>query len=432
MKRICLGLYVGLALSLSSWLARAELTIEIQNFVENPTSIAVAPFGWQGGGTLPESIDTIVAADLERSGQFRAVPQADMLAFPKPKDTIYYRNWRVLNAEYLLVGDVRPHEGGYRVTFELYDVFAQRRLLSQPVDGGVEQLRDLAHYISDTVYETLTGIRGAFSTKIIYVEARRQASGREKFRLIYADADGARERVIRESDAPIMSPSWSPDGKQVAYVSFETTRAAIFRQELSSGKREQLTNFKGLNGAPAWSPDGQKIAMVLSKDGNPEIYTLDLSTRRFTRITRHFAIDTEPNWTSDGKGIIFTSNRGGRPQIYQVTLASGRVERLTFEGDYNARPRVSPDGKHLVMVHRHNGVYHIATQEFASGDIRVLTETQLDESPSVAPNGAMLMYATRHNGKGILAAVSLDAGVKVRLPSKLGDAREPAWSPFLN
>ncbi|WP_218943406.1 Tol-Pal system beta propeller repeat protein TolB [Exilibacterium tricleocarpae] len=415
-------------------MATAELTIEIQNFVENPTSIAIAPFGWEGTTTLPENIDAIVAADLERSGQFRAVPQSDMLAFPKAGDTIYYRNWRVLKAEYLLVGTISEAAGRYRVTYELYDVFGQRRLLAQPIDGSVSQLRDLAHYISDSVYETLTGIRGAFSTKIIYVEARKAGSGsnKEKFRLIYADADGAREQVIHESDAPIMSPAWSPDGKQVAYVSFETSRAAVFRQELSSGKREQLTNFKGLNGAPAWSPDGQKLAMVLSKDGNPEIYTLDLTTRRFTRITRHFAIDTEPNWTNDGKGIIFTSNRGGRPQIYQVTLASGRVERLTFEGDYNARPRVSPDGKHLVMVHRHNGIYHIATQELVSGDIRVLTETRLDESPSIAPNGAMLMYATRYNGKGILAAVSLDAGVKVRLPSKLGDAREPAWSPYLN
>jgi len=226
------------------------------------------------------------------------------------------------------------------------------------------------------------------------------------------------------------NPQVSPDGKQVAYVSFETGRPAIFRQVVATAEREQLTNFKGLNGAPAWSPDGQKLAMVLSKDGNPEIYTLDLNTREFTRHTRHFAIDTEPTWTNDGKGIIFTSDRGGKPQIYQVTLASGRIERLTFEGDYNARARISPDGKTLVMVHRHNGVFHIATQDFLTGNIRILTETRLDESPSIAPNGAMLMYATKHRGKGILAAVSLDAGVKFRLPSKQGDVREPSWSPY--
>ena len=422
----------AIGLLVFSLAVRAELVIEITKGMDNPTKIAIAPFGWTGQGGLPENIDAIVAADLQRSGQFETTDQADMLAFPKPGDNIFYRNWKALGAEFLLIGNLEPFQTGYRLNFELYDVVGQRKILSKPVDGNSGQLRDLAHFVSDTVYESITGIRGAFSTKIVYIETQRQASGREKFRLMYADADGARERLLRESNEALLSPTWSPDGKHIAYVSFETSRPAIFRQELATGKREQLTNFKGLNGAPSWSPDGQKIAMTLSKDGNPEIYTLDLASKKFTRITRHFAIDTEPNWSGDGKSIIFTSNRGGKPQIYQVTLASSRVERLTFEGDYNARPRVSPDGKHLVMVHRENGVFHIASQDIASGDLRILTETRLDESPSIAPNGAMLMYATRFKGKGILAAVSLDAGVKVRLPSKKGDAREPAWSPFFN
>ncbi len=427
----------GCVLAMGLWaiatLARAELTIEITRGVDNPTKVAIAPFGWSGPGPAPaENVDRIVSADLVRSGQFATTAQEDMLAFPKPGDNIFYRNWRALGAEYLLVGNLEQNGSGLRLNFELYDIFGQRRVLSQPVDGNSAQLRDLAHFVSDKVYESITGIRGAFSTKIVYIETLRKGSGKETFRLMYADADGAREKLLRESKAPMLSPSWSPDGKRLAYVSFETTRPAIFTQDLATGKREQLTNFKGLNGAPAWSPDGQKLAIVLSKDGNPEIYTLNLVTKKFTRITNHFAIDTEPNWTADGKGIIFTSNRGGKPQIYQVTLASNRVERLTFEGDYNARPRVSPNGKYLVMVHRENGTFHIATKEFATGDIRILTETKLDESPSIAPNGAMLMYATRNGDKGILAAVSLDAGVKVLLPSKQGDAREPAWSPFFN
>lgn len=406
--------------------ARAELTIEITQGVDNPTTIAVSPIAWSGA-PLPENLNAIIEADLQRSGQFRSIPKADMLSFPKSEADVFYRDWRMLGTEFLLTGEMQQKlDGGYQLTFELYDIVSQARILQDRVDGSRAQLRDMAHFVSDTVYELITGIRGAFSTKIIYVEA----FGSERFKLMLADADGAREKTLLTSEHPIMSPAWSPDGNSIAYVSFETGRPAIFRQEISSGRRQQLTNFKGLNGAPSWSPDGTKLALVLSKDGNPEIYVLDLPTRQFTRITNHYAIDTEPNWTLDGKGVIFTSDRGGKPQIYQVTLASGRIERLTFEGDYNARPRLSPDGKSLVMVHRVNGIFHIAAQDIDTGVIRVLTETRLDESPSIAPNGAMLMYATKHRGKGILAAVSLDAGVKFRLPSQRGDVREPSWSPY--
>jgi TolB protein len=423
MKKILMSIGLTLFVAIT---AQAELTIEITQGVDNPTSIAVAPFVWSGAN-LPEDMNEIIEADLQHSGQFRMIPKSDMLSFPRGEMDVFYRDWRMLGSEFLLMGSMQQDTNGkYQLTFELYDVLSQAKIVRQRVEGTKLQLRDMAHLVSDKVYETITGIRGAFSTKIIYVEA----FGSSRYRLMLADADGAREKQLLTSTQPIMSPAWSPDGKSVAYVSFETGRAAIFNQQITSGARQQLTNFTGLNGAPAWSPDGSKLALVLSKDGNPEIYTLDLTSQKFTRITRHFAIDTEPSWTKDGKGLVFTSDRGGKPQIYQVLLASGRVERLTFEGDYNARPRISPDGKSLVMVHRSNGVYHIATQDFQTGMIRVLTETHLDESPTIAPNGAMLMYATKHLNKGILAAVSLDAGVKYRLPSKQGDVREPSWSPY--
>ncbi|GMG87254.1 Tol-Pal system beta propeller repeat protein TolB [Biformimicrobium ophioploci] len=428
-------LWMGLVVSLVFGnVANAQLTIDIKQGVDNPTSIAVVPFDWQGSGILPEDVSRIVNADLRLSGQFAPVPAQDMLSFPKSPQDITYRDWRVLGTEYVVTGRIQPQAGGnYLLSFELVSVLDQRQVFTtKQVTGGQNQLRDLAHYVSDQVYEAITGIRGAFSTQMIYIQAERDQRGVDTFYLMLSDADGARPRQLRRSSKPMMSPMWSPDGQKVAYVSFETGRSAIFIERIDGSDRQQITNFKGINGSPAWSPDGSKLALVLSKDGNPEIYIMDLVTRKLTRMTRHFAIDTEPNWMPDGKSIVFTSDRGGRPQIYQLTLATGQVDRLTFDGDYNARPRVSPDGKTLVMVHRSQGVFHIATMDINTGYLRVLTETRLDESPSVAPNGAMLMYATKRGDKGILAAVSLDAGVKYRLPSQRGDVREPAWSPFFN
>lgn len=416
-----------IAMALTAYRADANLFIEINRGNNNPAPIAVVPFANANG--LPEDVQKVIAADLERSGFFQPIPKTDMLSMPASRNEVVFRDWRMLGANFLLIGALTSEPGKYSVRYELYDVLAQKNILTATVSGGPNGLRDIAHAISDAVYEKITGIRGIFSTKMLYVQDMRRP-GRDRYRLMYADVDGARARVLQSSSEPILSPTWAPDGKRIAYVSFETSRPAIFIMDLATGRKTQMTNFKGLNGAPAFSPDGQHLAMVLSKDGAPDIYVMSIATQRLRRITNDHYIDTEPNWSVDGKAVIFTSNRGGSPQIYQVNLNSGRPERLTFEGDYNARPRVSPDGKSLVMVHRHNGVFHIASQDIASGNMRILTETWLDESPSIAPNGAMLLYATQHNNKGVLGAVSMDAGVKFRLPSTEGDVREPAWSPY--
>lgn len=409
--------------------ARAGLTIEITSGMDNPTPVAVVPFGGPAAG-LPEDLQKIISSDLLRSGLFRPIPKTDMLSMPKKEAEVFYRDWRMLGASYLLVGNLDIVNGLNRLQFELYDVLSQRKVFERNVQGSNAQLRDMAHAVSDAVFESITGMRGVFSTKIIYVEdLRKSPTGR--YRLMHADADGARERILFSSSQPILSPSWSNDMSRVAFVSFASSRPAIYIQDLATGKQTKMTGFKGLNGAPSWSPDDKTLALVLSKDGNPEIYTMDVASKRIRRLTNHFSIDTEPNWSTDGRSIIFTSNRGGSPQIYRVGVANGRVERLTFEGDYNARPRVAPDGKSLVMVHRQEGVFHIALQNLKTGDVRILTETQLDESPSIAPNGAMLLYATQYRNKGVLAAVSMDAGVRFRLPSGKGDVREPAWSPFM-
>jgi len=409
--------------------SHAELIIEITEGVDNPTPIAVVPF--DGGSSLPENISSIVSSDLARSGLFAAKDPKNMLSFPSKAEDIFYRDWRISGVDYLVIGNVKPTANGFISQYGLYDVNAQRQIFSKITSSSQNGLRDIAHTISDEIYFALTGIRGAFSTEILYIEDLRK-DGPGRYRLVKADADGAREKVLFKSSQPLLSPTWSNDLSKVAYVSFETSRPAIFMQELATGRRTQLTNFKGLNGAPAFSPDDKRMAMVLSKDGNPELYVMDIASKRFTRITRTSSavIDTEPNWTNDGQSLIFTSNRGGSPQVYQINLSTNRIERLTFDGNYNARPRLTPDGKNLIMVHREQSVFHIAWQNIASGDIRILTQTSLDESPTVAPNGASLLYATKYRGKGILAAVSIDAGGKVRFPSKRGDVREPAWSPY--
>jgi TolB protein len=417
-----------ITMCMASYVSAQGANIIIDKGVDNPTRIAVDNF-YYTGPKLSEDIGEIIRNDLNFSGLFESIPPDRLITHPRTESEIRYHDFKTIKAEYLLIGSITEQAGRYSASYELFDVIQQKRILMKiTVDGSATQLRDIAHKISDKVFETLTNIRGIFSTKIIYVEALQRPA---RSRLMLSDVDGARPRVLFESRQPILSPVWSPDGTRVAYVSFESSRPAIYVQSIATGRKEQITNFKGLNGAPAWSPDGQKLAMVLSKDDNPEIYTVDLATRAFTRVTNMYAIDTEPSWTTDGTGIFFTSDRGVRPQIYKVTLATGITERVTFDGDYNARGRVSPDGKSLVMVNkRPGGNYQIAAQDLKSGNIRILTETNYDESPTIAPNGAMLMYATNIGGKGILGAASLDAKYKVRLPGKQGDVREPAWSPF--
>ena len=418
-------------LLLLSLCARADLTIEITQGVDDPVPLAVVPFGWDDVIPPPEDVGDIVRFDLARSGQFTMTAPEAMLSLPSQERDLFWRDWRIQGISYVLIGRLEARDGEYRVHYGLYDVYEEARLAGGVLDGSRARLRDMAHEISDLVFEQLTGIPGAFSTKVLYVVAQNIATEDEVFRLEMADADVARPHTLLASQETILSADWAPDGKTIAYVSFESGRPAIFMQEIYTGRREKLTEFEGLNGSPVFSPDGSMIALVLSVAGNPEIYTLDIGTRELRQITNHFGIDTEPSWTADGTGIVFTSNRGGMPQIYKVTLDDGVIERLTFQGDYNARARMLRDGRNLIFVHRRNGIFHIANLDMERGETRILTETSLDESPSVAPNGSMVIYATQAGGRGILAVVSIDGRVKYRLPSTQGDVREPAWSPYL-
>ncbi len=414
------------------WAAGSLDTIIIDRGMDEPIRIAVVPFKTDPSLMSEANMADIVGFDLARSGQFDPLPSENMLSHPSIRQMVFFRDWRILKSAYLVIGNARiSADGQVAVDFELYDVLGERLMLSRRYTVDRSQWRDVAHKISDAIYEEVTGVRGAFSTKIMYVLAQNIGSPRAVFRLEIADSDGERSRTLFSSREPILSANWSPDGKRVVYVTFETGRPSIVLQDVNGPYRERLTSFRGLNSAPVFSPDGRQLAMVLSKDGDPEIFIMDLATRSLRQITRHHAIDTEPSWTPDGRSLIFTSDRGGRPQIYQIELATNYLERLTFRGDYNARARVLPDGKNLVFVHRSNGVFHIAWQDLERDNLQILTQTSLDESPSLAPNGTMLIYATQDQGRGILAVVSIDGSVKYRLPSSSGDVREPAWSPFL-
>lgn len=429
LQKMILLLLLGIALAHP---ARAALTIEITGGTEGAQPIAIVPFAWDGQDALPTDVAEVVAADLHRSGFFAPLPKADLLSQPHEGSQINFADWRVLGAPNIVVGKIRPSGNGYMVQFQLFDVFKGTQITGYSMASTAQELRRTAHQISDLIYEVLTGKPGAFATRIAYV-TEVVMNGKSRYSMNVADADGYNPIPILHSLAPLMSPSWSPDGKRLAYVSFERRRPEIYIHDLATRKRDRVASSQGINSAPAWSPDGQRLALVLSKDGNPEVYILNIKNNSLQRITDNPAIDTEPSWMPDGVRLVFTSDRGGKPQIYQVSIpangVAGKPKRLTFEGDYNAHGVVSSDGRSLVMVHGQGNRFRIAVQDLSTNSLRIITDTRLDESPSFAPNGAIIVYATEVNNRGVLAMVSLDGAVRQRLTQAEGNAREPAWGP---
>jgi TolB protein len=416
---------------LSSNVANAELTIEITRGADDAIPIAIVPFA---GPQAPanDNAAAIIRADLERSGHFKPLPVNQLPVHPSSGGEVLYNEWKNTNVQYLVVGSVKlTPDNRYEIRYELFSMAQQARLLGEVVTISGDKWRNGAHHISDKIFEKITGARGVFSTRIIYVNEYTQ-NGKPYFRLELADADGHRPLNILESPQPILSPAWSPDGTKVAYVSFEDKLPAIYIQDIASRARTRLNRFPGLNGAPAWSPDGKNLALTLSRDGNPEIYILNIATQQLTRMTNNFSIDTEPRWMPDGQSLVFTSDRGGSPQIYRLNIADKSTQRLTFGGNFNARADVSADGRYLAFVHREKGQqFQIAVQDVQSGVMTVVTQTSLNESPSFAPNSIALVYSTRTGKYGELGITSLDGRFQALLPAQLGAVREPAWSPFL-
>ncbi|MFD2643110.1 Tol-Pal system beta propeller repeat protein TolB [Pseudomonas japonica] len=411
-----------------------EKNILVTSGSDRAAPIAVVPFGLQGGSVLPEDMADIIGNDLRNSGYYAPIPRQNMISLPSQASEVIFRDWKALGAQYIMVGSIVPSGGRLQVQYALFNVATEQQVLTGSVSGTVDQLRDMSHFIADQSFEKLTGIKGAFSTRMLYVTAERFSTNSTRYTLQRSDYDGARAVTLLQSREPILSPRFAPDGKRIAYVSFEQRRPRIFVQHIDTGRREQITNFEGLNGAPAWSPDGNRLAFVLSRDGNPEIYVMDMGSRQMTRVTNSPAIDTEPFFGKDGSTLYFTSDRGGKPQIYKTSIGSGGAERVTFVGNYNANPKLSADEKTLVMIHRQEGFtnFKVAAQDLQRGSVKILSDTNLDESPTVAPNGTMLIYATRQQGRGVLMLVSLNGRVRLPLPTAQGEVREPSWSPYLN
>ncbi|MDH0571478.1 TolB protein [Pseudomonas sp. URMO17WK12:I10] len=411
-----------------------EKNILVTSGSDRATPIAVVPFAVQGGSVLPEDMADIIGNDLRNSGYYSPIPRQNMISQPSQASEVIFRDWKALGAQYVMVGSIVPSGGRLQVQYALFNVATEQQVLTGSVAGTTEQLRDMSHYIADQSFEKLTGIKGAFSTRMLYVTAERFSTNNTRYTLQRSDYDGARAVTLLQSREPILSPRFAPDGKRIAYVSFEQKRPRIFVQHIDTGRREQVTNFEGLNGAPAWSPDGSRLAFVLSKDGNPDIYVMNVASRQISRVTAGPGINTEPFWGKDGNTLYFTSDRGGKPQIYKQSVSGGSAERVTFVGNYNANPKLSADEKTLVMIHRQQGFtnFKVAAQDLQRGSVKILSETSLDESPTVAPNGTMLIYATRQQGRGVLMLVSLNGRVRLPLPTAQGEVREPSWSPYLN
>ena len=425
-------LALGAVLALTSMAARAQLQIDITRGVTDPVPVAVVPFAGTAPGADILDVAGVVERDLASSGRFRGVNRASMPARPSRADAVDGGVWRAARADYVVVGRMSAAGGNVTLSFDLVNALnGQVMLQDETVTVSQAQLRHGAHRVADAVFEKLTGVRGAFSTRIAYVSVTGTPPA-QRYELLIADADGENPRVALQSSDPVMSPAWSPDGQWLAYVSFENKAAGVFVQRVRTGERRQVSARAGVNGAPSFSPDGNRLALTLSgSSGNLDIYVLDLATQELTRITQDPAIDTEPAWSPDGQTLYFTSDRGGGAQIYAAPVqANARARRVTFGVPYAARPRVSPDGTTLAVVTQEGGTFRVGAVDLASGTVTPLTRGGQDESPSFAPNGAVLIYAGREGGQGMLATVSVDGQVSTRLKSGLSEVREPVWGPF--
>lgn len=417
-------IFLLLACLAASFGANAQLAIDITTSGGRQIPIGILPLAGETAQAQP--LSPVISADLARTGLFRLVNTVGVSPLPTEPSEVNFVDWTARAAEALVIGKVESlPDGRVEVRFRLFDVQKQAQLASFSYVVAPAQLRATAHRIADVIYEKLTGDRGVFSTKITYVVKRGT-----RYELQVSDADGFNPQTVLGSNEPIISPAWSPDGSRLAYVSFDQKKPVVVVQNLAQGTTRVVAGFRGNNSAPAWSPDGNSLAVALSKDGLTQVYRVPATGGDAQRLTDSNGIDTQPAFSPDGQWIAFTSDRGGSPQVYRMPAGGGAAQRITFEGTYNVGPRYSPDGKSIAFVQREGTRFRIAVLELATGQVQVLTEGSLDDSPTFAPNGKMILHEASAGGRGQLAAVSSDGRIKQRLTSTAGDVRDPAWGPF--
>ena len=412
--------------------ADQDVVIDIIGGVEGATPIAIVPFQPQDGAAPGTDIADIISADLARTGRFEVLPEEDLVETPSRMADVDFATWRALGVDYLALGEVSPAgEARYEVRYELLNAYQEGRTDGHRYRAAAQDLRTVAHTLSDRIYEQITGRSGAFTQKIAYIAVDKgEGEQGRQYRLVVADADGHRSQTILTSEEPLLSPAWSPDRERLAYVSFEGGSSEVFVQDVHTGERERVAAFRGINSAPAWSPDGERLAVTLSRDGAANIHLIDVASGEVRPITEHWAIDTEAAWGPDGAWLYFTSDRGGGPQIYRTRPEGDGTERVTYEGGYNARPSIGPSGERMAMVHRQDGAYYIAVQDLETETVRVISDGPADESPSFAPNGDMVLYTVGGEAGERLATASVigNAIAPLRATEQEGTRlREPDW-----
>ena len=416
MKRVILLFFLVLEF-------KADLVLEITESASKPVKIAILEKN--SSSLVGQEIINVISNDLKRTGEFRVLGMDELLSIPINEDEVIQRDWLLLDVDSIIFVEVQNEDNNLEIAYSIFDINYNETEDKRRVLGLPDSLRQSSHYVSDGIYKYFYGIEGISSTKLMYV-----TRNSDTHKLIISDADGFNEQVLLKSNNSIISPAWSTDAKEIAYVSFENNRAQVFTQNLATGQRNLILSSKSSVSSPAWSPDNKDLAFTSTKDGNSEIYIINLKSRKITRLTENLAIDTEPAWSPDGKRIIFTSDRSGSPQIYEINVRSKLKRRLTTEGNYNARASYL-DKDEIIFVHRSKTDFNIAKLDLGSRNLEVLTSTKNDESPCIAPNGNVIIYSTKDGNLSYLAGINISSKVSFKLPALYGELKEPAWSPFL-